>query len=1251
MALGIEKTTVKSGKSSTSGMSVLKDSSIKMSYSQIIQQKFEAKNITIINQRSGSQSAVRAPQSLTLTKQESQINEFSSAVRQFKSGHFILVTCSIDHSTDVPSIQSIGHVPWVAVFDFDQNSRSDGLLSQTEIPIMGKRSLHIKTWQDKVVINEESTNWILIKGRNDQPETLTDDKFHRWKNKTKSGLDHIMEQMKKFGGTYAKYYVVVLWPSNERLISHVKHLLDELAVLDLCNFVIVIDKKEEPTEITENVLAEMQNEYEREPTIVWMPITDVCLAIERVFRHNNLHKPTKFDLPTSYHIPIGIEDRDAQWLKEDLEVLYLRSPYDYEKTHEKLQEEKRQFYMGGNWPWCMWYAFGGNFVDIERDIMNDIKDALIENHVEAFKSGRVTIFHAPGSGGTTLAQRIFWDLHQKTPCVHVKLRTGSAEVASRLQFIYDKTRLPILILLDGEDEQRVDLLVQELKEICYVILHVKRYPYPMTSSNKDSKKKCFWLTRYVSKEEAVTLADKFIQQCDTQDKRDQVECLQHDVETEKSSHEIFEFGLATYQYQYKGIESYVNGFLQLDSTPEDTLEPWQNALGILSLVYYYGQMAIPCKFFEKVLKYDPILSFDDFPLEMDGLLMRDTNDGRANVVRVSHYLVAKEILEQILSRPLSRGDRVQGLCVTAARKLEPYACNFIQLAANTTTEKSGIMEKIMKNTFISRNNKYVGETDIVDKPGKPKFAQILHDVSSRTPFTARFQILKMLTKSFPREPQFLAHLGRLYSLCRPEKEEKAEDCFKKALDMCEKEKGDLGKDELPNNLRHALMHIYHMYGYMFLESVSNYTGKFPGDQPKKNVKEDTAEQVLHTIFPKVEAASIYFTQCREVTPEGSEESYGFLGEIKIRLMFCDFVNRHIADGKLYKFISSKEYSEIATFVEDTISVVDDLVLECLSVVDPDKTEKELGYLQKWFAGLFKIRNVGNVVFRTSDEVKSKRLFITATKLIYQKQKVFGVLEEVTSSVHIEEIVKHYEAIFKDVHENGIHSPRRLIDLDYREWVFAIRHTLLDIKYSLPGVLQHVELWHEKVNTPNSRFYLFILYSLIGFAGNSELLIKAQEVKQELLKQSKNVTKPRYPREWLGEGPGIRCLTPGTRFFGKIDGREIKGHFDSASLKHMFGTVCSPNEEAATGYIRLDLSKETPISITVFYVPVRSNMRGSAYVDRRVEFYLGFSMAHGYEAYNVRELQQIQCKKCPLYSWIRPNAKAKCKCGELLFLGT
>jgi DNA-directed RNA polymerase subunit RPC12/RpoP len=142
------------------------------------------------------------------------------------------------------------------------------------------------------------------------------------------------------------------------------------------------------------------------------------------------------------------------------------------------------------------------------------------------------------------------------------------------------------------------------------------------------------------------------------------------------------------------------------------------------------------------------------------------------------------------------------------------------------------------------------------------------------------------------------------------------------------------------------------------------------------------------------------------------------------------------------------------------------------------------------------------------------------------------------------------------------------------------------------------------------------------------LIDAKNCKEEMLKRAKHVTKPKYPREWLGNPDisGIRRLMSGRRFFGQVENRVIKGIKDFEVHK---GTICPPNDRPAAGYIDLDVGPENRISLKVFFIPARTEdvLKGPAYINQRVEFIIGFSLLHGYEAFNVKLIDHVKCAEC------------------------
>lgn len=172
-------------------------------------------------------------------------------------------------------------------------------------------------------------------------------------------------------------------------------------------------------------------------------------------------------------------------------------------------------------------------------------------------------------------------------------------------------------------------------------------------------------------------------------------------------------------------------------------------------------------------------------------------------------------------------------------------------------------------------------------------------------------------------------------------------------------------------------------------------------------------------------------------------------------------------------------------------------------------------------------------------------------------------------------------------------------------------------------------WNDQIKSPIGKYYQFVLMSVIGFGpvnGNSssELLIEAKNLQEDMQKTKKFVLQPKHPREWLGEGKdGIKLVIPGIRFLGmNTNGNDpILEHVD---LRVCLGTICHPNNKRSCGYISFDLNETNNIPIRVFYNPTVAELIGSRYGDSRVEFYMAFSIEHGYHAYEVKLLKKYGC---------------------------
>ncbi|XP_062577622.1 uncharacterized protein LOC134239457 [Saccostrea cucullata] len=1171
-------------------------------------------------------------------KRKSSLESFRIAVKGFVKGQYILIVGNMPKG--MQNMEAISTVPWIYVFDFDATSRDSGLLCVNENFIKKRRSLHLTNWlQTPAGISENGTSWTFLRGRRDNPESVfknTND-LREWLQRVKGNIDLHIEHIQRYIEDYTVITIVMFWPLDESLAQHMHKFLIRLDEgLDPKPKIILCIPGKPLTDIGNSILTLLKTEMGENLVIIDCDLKLVCGCIIDITKDHQIQTNVKYTLPTADDCSDpSIEDSGAAWLKEELEILYLSNPYTKCKIDVKaLEEEGDTFFRGGTLHWFAWYEVGAGHFDAQRDLMAAVMKA-IKVFIDENRSGVVTLYHAPGSGGTTLAQRILWEFHTQIPCAHVKLRSALpvANLVERIEMIYAKTHRPVLLLLDGDDEVKVKQLIRILKTNyrCYIIiLYVKRYPYSQKKGNK------LFLQGTVSKQEAKRLALKFKTQCkeDTK-KQEQLSKFCEDVENGKQ-HLVYEFGLAAYLHEYKGISKYVKGYLwPAKKSDTEAFSLGRKLLSYLSLAYYYGQTALPLQFFYALLHKPPnyLIEMDDLPQPVSQFVVFDKNECKSNSIRICHYLIAKEILEQVLGN--GSEERNTQLCLTARQNLAYFCEEFIEYASRKGV-KSGNIVYFLTRIFIFRDNKDMGENaEQIRK--KPVLSRLMLDICSKGPFfTERLNVLKKLTEAFPNDQNFHAHLGRFYAYCRPNEDDKAEKCLQRATEICERQIGNKTKGDLDERLLHSLMHVYHIYGTVLQKRIARYTGQSPTDEPDIETTEEIFDERLQELIQLAKLSCEYFKKCRDFTPDGHESCYGFVGEITVRLQICDFIERNFKELdessgiKAYLSYSDEKHSTGRKFVKKSVYCIDNLLMECFYTLEDDDIDHSVQKVIFWYNHLFSKHAVDLEELAEGDDIHAYRLQIAAKKLKYSSSETnLMMLEKIDREEDITAIVHLYENIFRET--ISIES-KPALDRDYTEWIFAIRHRLFNEVYSIETVLQHVRRWHELLHSPMSKFYLFILTSLLGFGknntnGSSESLSEANILKKDMEKVSRFVLKPKYPREWLRKnGEGIKTLEPGMRFMGYVvlDDRNLKEDIYQ-TLRICKGTICAPNNRKLGGFISLDLGNNV-VPVRVFYIPNKANLASTAHAEKRVEFILGFSLHSGWEAFNVRLLEKYPCPK-------------------------
>ncbi|XP_033747847.1 uncharacterized protein LOC117332893 [Pecten maximus] len=1198
------------------------------------------------------------------------VDQMLDAVDNFRKGHFILL------AGDVPSIstnmEAITSIPWLAVFDFDPYSRDRGLLCSNEEILAKMTSLHITTWKtiDKPV-SEYETNRCFIRGIRDDPESRQcgeeSDDLRSWSRKIKRLVDPYLSDIQDFIADYTVLTSIVLWPNDERMLPYILKMIAKLDEnIDPPPKLVIVLESEPRTEAAKTCFRTLCDEQNENLTLVRMGLSDVLNGLSHKLKLCNNINATTFDLPASDQRNVCILDRDASWLREHLNVLFQSCPFLHEENDiEFLQEESDNFYRGGTLHWRTWYSCGVGHFDIERDIYKNAK-SVIEKNIQKNKSGMVTLCHAPGAGGTTLAQRLAWEFHEKVPTVHVRSSSiNMLEIVSRIEFLYSKTHKPVLLLIDGEDDQKVFHLLQYMKSSCIaIILHVKRCLCKPEMKKEDID--ILWLNGIVSSKEAKQLTLKLKAHCKNDDGKKRI-LVTLCKETEQGKrHHLINFGLTVFLHEFKGISSFVKGYFPVSE--HDTFPTTdQGILLYLALAYFYGHTSLPCQFFNELLHLPAnyCVDLDDFPQSVQSFVVEDEGDGRRSNIRICHTLVAKEILDHILSRGRNSKDAKHvGLSEPARHRLASLCLEFISYASRREgrgPSSSVTVGNYLRKIFIVRDtmDMYQGSEHLIRKS---PISNILMDINSPPPmFCQRLEVLKKLVEVFPKDPNFLAHLGRFYANCLPQKEKEAEKCFIMSLELCEAHtKGTYKTDGKPSDrMKLPLMYIYHMYGMFLLKRIKRETGNGTFEEVRSTSESTKSPCNIYDILALVKQACSLFEKSRMYTPVGHESGYGYTGEIEVRLHFCDFLQKEETVSYLNDTLGiCKNLREMAdVFVRKSIPVIDQLINEC--------TKESIGqkeichFLTKyscWYDHLFK----GNVVaLERMDEchdIDSCRLRIAMAKINSRAgpRSSCNIIDNIKEKKHIDAIVILYEKVFEMLDVCDTYREKKTLEMNLVDWLRAIRHKEMITEYRVDQVLVQVVKINNLISSPVVTFYIFVLKSLLGFGICSEsrqvdtsALYDAKQLKLELNASGRYVMKPKHPREWVGDSQnGIKCLLPGSQCITEY---KTNRHFP---LLHIFkGSVCHPNKKKATGYINLDLGENT-CPVEVFFIPDIANLAGSQHAGRRVEFTLAFTIKNGYEAFHVTSLRKYKCTNYPCGSSVEITSAEEfavcCACGRPVY---
>jgi len=432
--------------------------------------------------------------------------------------------------------------------------------------------------------------------------------------------------------------------------------------------------------------------------------------------------------------------------------------------------------------------------------------------------------------------------------------------------------------------------------------------------------------------------------------------------------------------------------------------------------------------------------------------------------------------------------------------------------------------------------------------------------------------------------------------------------------------------------------IHHMFGNSYSKRIqhemnSDHLGSFE----KQKILEKTFE-VQENILKFAKQAIDNFVKGRRLS--ASSHSYGYIGEIKVRLLVVEFAEKVYGScfEKALNNTLGKENAALAEFIRISHAICDQLFLECHNFVPEHELKKVneystcISYFYEFFG-----QNVPAVYRGDQNSIPMRQGAIAAIKAQYfryessRTKSKLPTVDDVCRTSDVFKIIELHEKTMDEVFTNNIRFFN--ISANMLEWLDAIRRDTIKVEYHLPNVLNQLEKWHDRNEQGYSLFYMFVVTFMLGLSFPSdgmrkEYIARSKEYESQARSKYRSLGFQRGIREVLGchDRGTIRKLVPNR----KVEWDKDKKQFKHSHLVDVFTGTVTRSDNPLAGKISLDISVRGT-SLTVYFVPTQYGLWDSRYAKQstRVEFFIGFSIYHCAEALAVKPLEQRFCPKCRL----------------------
>lgn len=556
-------------------------------------------------------------------------------------------------------------------------------------------------------------------------------------------------------------------------------------------------------------------------------------------------------------------------------------------------------------------------------------------------------------------------------------------------------------------------------------------------------------------------------------------------------------------------------------------------------------------------------------------------------LKIRHPLIAKEVLQQILSRGEENISDIQ-----KGERLAEFVIEFIRRSKINDFLDYDAIIYILKDLLIIRNSEGIIKDDfslIITK-----IRDYLKYASGDERNNVIGRIFKVLEQVYPEEAHFKAHLSRFYTNIE-QNYERGIETAKEAIKLSESE-----------GITDAL--LYHIYGVSERKYVER---KLFSKVTSGHVDEDSVNKIKDHLVKASEA----FQRTRDI----NHKSAGFISDIDMCINVIDFAKK-IYSCSTQELISQHKDSWVMEYFDRAISLMESFN----SMQTDEDTTFQINRLAEKFNAVKDLeKSLESTIamwedyLAKADETEKpliRRFIVRAKRNSFEKNHDQANLKSVM-----------------DLMEKNIDKEPGN-ETNIRIWFNALRYLDTDEpELFLDEALSKLANWKNIGGNREAYYYYFILECIKAIENSSRAESQIPILLRELKDKTRNMPNKNVIYEWLGKGKGVQ------RLFNYVDagGERVKYEIVSERGSYLEGIVTHySNERNAT---------ITSHGMEVFFTPFPTGQNSPSVtkedVGKKVRFIMGFTY-DGVRALN-RSVQIVNSEYSELDCGI-VGKKVKCQ---------